>query len=482
MKSRNTPSFIVPAKKSRNFSSSNNVSKDRRMSPADKVYEAKKELAKESNGKNNMRQAAELARILATPTEILAVRAALGVLENGVNSLANSANKMLPYFYSNTTSDVDNTKIHIIRFNVGRESTKSVKTAESINGSSKLQLSNSLSECQDVTSRSYLNKSFGFNQKSIDFLEPNFYVCVQDYSSLFNITGLNVPHYGTQVPYAMVKEEYSNVRIRNSNTYHKLKFKINIIKILDDDLSIESLHNIFINKSVTRQQSGAIPKIYQISDRVDPTNQFVNSALFYGGARLSLSPAFVNQARVVKTFSKTLNPGDTLDFRMRHHMGPGVRLDLAKAFISAGAKGKQPSAFGIIVEAEGTECQGMRIADKSIFQGSCPGWYNYEFSKGITLVKTPVKTEHSQWYLVKNYEREFLTNPPITFNAEQIGRPDEKDKDFTILSTSKQHVVFGSSISNSVGNSVESSKNKPLEIEGDFDQPYENEEESYSNE
>ena len=34
----------------------------------------------------------------------------------------------------------------------------------------------------------------------------------------------------------MEEQEYSNFRIRNSNSYHKIKFKIHIVKITDDDL------------------------------------------------------------------------------------------------------------------------------------------------------------------------------------------------------------------------------------------------------
>ena len=42
---------------------------------------------------------------------------------------------------------------------------------------------------------------------------------------------------------------------------------------------------------------------------------------------------FKTQAKIVKTFTKTLGPGDTLDFRMTHHLGPGIRLDVARTFM-----------------------------------------------------------------------------------------------------------------------------------------------------
>lgn len=467
------PSFIMPYRggnRNRTQGSKSSKNSPKKLFGVDKIEQGKKELAKGANRSTALDAASKLLTAVGTPTEVMAAKVVLGVIENTIESLANNSAKMLPYFYHNSSLDIDNTKVHIVRFNVGRKSTSSVLTAESVHGLTKLQLSNSLSECQDINTRKMLTRSFGFNQKSIDFLASRFYCAVSDYNSIYNIGNYRQPAYGGRVPYGFVKEEYSNVRIRNSNTYHRLKFKIHVIKILDDDVTLGSLYAKTTNRSAASQDTGALPKIYQISNRAGVNeNAYVASVLCHYGVSLKRSSNFLSQANIVKTFTKMLNPGDTFDFRMTHHMGPGIRLDIAQTYMKAGGKGDQPSGYGLIVEAEGTMCQGMRLKDKAIFQGNCPGWYNYEFTKGISLVR-----HEGASYYVKYYDRQILSKPPITFNANVIGRPGEDGKEFTVLSTSKQHVVFGSNISDNIGNKS-TSKDNIVEFEGDFDVYNENE-------
>lgn len=49
-------------------------------------------------------------------------------------------------------------------------------------------------------------------------------------------------------------------------------------------------------------------------------------------------------------------------------------------------------------------------------------------------------------YAVKIYEREFLTNPPISFAADDIGQPGEKGKKFSVFSTSDERIVYSKSM------------------------------------
>lgn len=88
-----------------------------------------------------------------------------------------------------------------LNLNVGRRSSKSFIAAESVNGSAKIQIANSLSECQDLKTRKILSRSFGFNQKSIDFLKSNFYTCVKDYLNIYDVLKVDIPIYGERVPY-----------------------------------------------------------------------------------------------------------------------------------------------------------------------------------------------------------------------------------------------------------------------------------------
>ena len=294
------------------------------------------------------------------------------------------------------------------------------------------------------------------------------------------------PIYGRKVAYGLAQEEFSNIRIRNSNTYHRMKIKIHLVKITDDDVTSEMLFEKIFNKSASKQEVGMIPQVYQISDRPKP-NKYINSVLTYKGCSVNMSPNFQTQARVVKTFSRTLNPGDTLDFRMTNYLGPGIRLDIARVFMLTSRKGLQPSGYFPIIEAEGTPCEGQDLRDGSIYQGSSPGWYNYEYTTGIKAFKHNSIVSSSSFsneeesedslnaskisyeYAVKIYEREFLSRPPISYAADDIGEPGEKDKKFSVFTTSDERVVYSKS------SYKRPTSNKPVLVADDFDQVNEDE-------
>ena len=43
-----------------------------------------------------------------------------------------------------------------------------------------------------------------------------------------------------------------------------------------------------------------------------------------------MSSNFKSEAKIVKTFSRILPPGNTLDFQMVDKCGPGIRFEIAK--------------------------------------------------------------------------------------------------------------------------------------------------------
>lgn len=123
-------------------------------------------------------------------------------------------------------------------------------------------------------------------------------------------------------------------------------------------------------------------------------------------------------------------------------------------------KGYQPSGYFPIIEAEGTPCEGQDLETGSIYKGSCPGWYNYEYTTGIKAVKhNSIVSNKFEFnddedldesvlnadYAVKIYEREFLDKPPISFIADEIGQPGDKGKKFSVFSLSDERVVYSKS-------------------------------------
>jgi hypothetical protein len=88
----------------------------------------------------------------------------LTMVSKGIISFVNNYQSQLPATVENSVlvnaAGEDKTVVQIIRFNVGLRSSKSVLNAED---------------------------QFGFNQKSFDFLNRNFYVVVQDYAKISKI-------------------------------------------------------------------------------------------------------------------------------------------------------------------------------------------------------------------------------------------------------------------------------------------------------
>jgi hypothetical protein len=407
----------------------------------------------------------------------------LTMVSNGIVSLVNNSQAELPATVENSVLvnavGEDKTKVDIIRFNIGLRSSMSVIDAEKQHGSTNIQLSKSLSDGKDINSTGFLRRQFGFNRKPFDFLNENFYVVVKDYEKIYKISSWNIPEHSVQVFYGLVKKEYCSVKIRNSNSYHKLIFIVHVVKILDDDICMHDLYNVTFNGS--KQEDVAIPFVYQITGKnVEPvlTNEFMNSIKCFGGASPNMSAAFKTQAKIVKSFKRYLNPGDTLDFRMRHPCGPGIRFDIAKNYLLR--NGLQPSSYGIIVEVQGTPCEAIRFSDKSIFQGTCPGWYNYEYQKGVKVVRnssiisdsSELGTNLLNKYAVKVYEREFLKERPLNVPADKIG----ENKEFRILSLSQEMKVDAGPLIESTENTYNTTSDSSLiETNFDFDEPYENE-------
>jgi hypothetical protein len=460
---------------------------------SDDLIKDLQKLRKQANitAKNALDKAEKMQKLIKKASTTKIGKYILDAISNGIASLANNSQDTLPAYTKEsvakiTTSNLmDVSKVYVIRFHVGQKSTQSVIQAEKQNGSANIELTNSLSDGQDIIHRKLLSRSFGFNQKSIDFLDKCFHVTVKDYVDLYNILGWTLIEFGTQVPYGLAKEEFLNVKIRNSSTYHRLKFKLHLVKILDDDVTMSILFSKTFNKFSTKQNTGCIPMVYQLSDLSEKENKIVNSMLCYNGASVNQASNFQSQAKIVKTFSKMLNPGDTLDFRMTHHLGPGIRFDLAKSYmINPSSKGEQPSGYGMIVEVIGTSCEAVRIQDGAAFQGTCPGWYTYEYRKGVTLVRnsrivssqSELGDNFDQKYAIKVYERVLLQNPPLSVSVNDIGKPGEKDKTFMIVSTSAESPVYSANIAG-----IPESNISKKYLTKSFDEYYDTEEDEKNN-
>jgi hypothetical protein len=427
------------------------------------ILEGKKKIVGNVDSFNGLDKAAALLKILSTSNETTVGMYVVGAIANVATAVINNSREILPYIARESVKSLGNmseaTKVYTLRFDVGRKSTFSLISCERQNGSAIVKLTDSTIDSSGTESRSYLSKKIGFNQKCFDFLSTNFYVTVKDYDALYNAGEWKIPEHSVKVPYGLVMQEYNKLKIRNSNTYHPIEIKVHLIKILDDDISMYELSKKVFNKSASIQDSGTIPVSYQIND-TEPRikNPFMYSTTCYNSASLNLSSNFKTQAKVCKTFKKILNPGDTYVFNLIHSCGSGVRIDVLNTYLRGASKGDQPASYGIIVEVIGTECEGVRIPDKSVFLGSSPAYYNYEFSKAVKVVKNNTLTSNSMdltnpelseiksTYAVRIFDLELLSSLPFNVSADLIGYPGEPGKTFSVVSTSDVTKVFSKNI------------------------------------
>jgi hypothetical protein len=392
----------------------------------------------------------------------------VGATLNGINSFVNNSKENVSFMRMDSTkgtSHSDDSKHYIVRIKMGVPPTRTVRQAANQHGSSIVEISNSIKTSLNSSIRKELFNAFGFNQKSYDFLGSNFHIQVKDYDPFYKFSRYEDDINSVTIPYGLSLEEFINIKLRNSNTYHDMKIKIHVVKILDDDVSLSILFNFIINDKKGQQDSGSIPSVYQVSDKIK--GNLMNRVLCVPGASLSYSSLFKTHAKVVKTVSKRLSPGDILDFRFTNMCGPGVRLDVGKTYMTKGSKGEQPSSFAFIVEAGGLDCEAIRIMDKSRFIGTAPGWYNYEFKKSLRLVTYNTVTDSDNLlgttnpkYAIKVHDRRLLNEVPYNVDSSKIGDIDDKNKELSIVSTSLEHVGMSAPIG---GTSKEKSPNLVIE-------------------
>jgi hypothetical protein len=67
--------------------------------------------------------------------------------------------------------------------------------ARKIYGNGTITLNDSMRDDLEPGPRRRLKQSFGFNQKRIDFLNPPFYGCINDYASFYNSKNWNILPY-----------------------------------------------------------------------------------------------------------------------------------------------------------------------------------------------------------------------------------------------------------------------------------------------
>lgn len=323
----------------------------------------------------------------------------------------------------------------VTNFTTGRPSSESIVELSKIKGTTTKVLFDTLKHLK--TGRKDLRVNFGFNQKRFCFLKEKFYVTVNDYLKEFGMTkDFKYPLNDDEVAYGLVVRELTKLTILNSDKYLDIVFKIHLINIADQDLSMSDMAESTFSSdtSIKTNEKGKIPNRYQLRNLTAKTsNVLMRNVLCATNARIDMSASFLQNASVAHTFTKKLPAGGIWEFNLEVLCGSGARLDQVY-YDSQRSDGTQPSQYGIAIEAVGVKCEGVQIDDietkaESRFVGTSPGWFDLEVKKQLELVNESARLSayggfEASKFAITTRNKDVVNEVDFNIDADQIGGED----------------------------------------------------------
>lgn len=297
---------------------------------------------------------------------------------------------------------------HKTNFESGRPASKALKLLGKINGvarnvtfDTKVQIPTS-----PTVSRDQLTWNHGFNSRNFNLLPRFAYVNYDDIRLQLPLDTLDaMPSNKDATYYASVLECVNELQIFNQSNDFPIKVKIHLIDATGsaDESTGSSFQTNFstkiFNTSLSTQTEGAIPVDYQhslvLTENFSPSSRnqqnTVDTSLKHKG--LYSSNFFKENYDIVKTFSKTLNPSDTWQFKHTHHCGAGIdisALTITDASVTGNVLYFQPIPYFIIIETRGVQCECQyrnNNGELGTYLGTSPGYYMAEYRKSVKFVQ-----------------------------------------------------------------------------------------------
>jgi len=371
---------------------------------------------------------------------VLPNRNTIGSIMNGKSSLLGK-NDLSVSFHSRTTSSAiglgqASSRIYTTSFEVGIPSTArlrkpletKVKCIKSIHDSERDYLSPKARNC--------LTTSFGFNQRSYDFLLSDTFLRVSDMRFLYNDRYAKISKGIEEDIYADFLQERLRVCIKSETEHYSLQFKIHVVKIIDNSSSLETVVSNTFYKGV-EVDSGSFKKAIPVDNQFSEPlrfSRFRYNVLTDLKCSLNSSNYFRRNCEIVKTFTRVLGPSDIWNFDYKLNYGAGVFLnDLFQE-----QNPDLPVGYTLIIDCKGDPRSSItRLKDGANFDGNSPGRYDYRFnhqisflkeqdaaslnqSEKLTVTKFPGKSD--------SFESDRLGN---FFRSSSTDRPDMINVDFT---------------------------------------------------
>lgn len=152
-------------------------------------------------------------------------------------------------------------------------------------------------------------------------------------------------------------------------------------------MDVEELIDSTFNNDLNTSEENKLPLGRQLSTP-SVHGKFRCQVLTDLKCTLNLSDWFKNNAKIVKTFQKTLGPSDIWDFDFYLHYGPGILLNRIHEEMLNKEINKHPASYFFIVQAEGDPRASItRTADGENFNGTGPARFNYSLQRRLKFVK-----------------------------------------------------------------------------------------------
>ena len=230
--------------------------------------------------------------------------------------------------------------------------------------------------------RQALTFNFDLNQRCYDFFGNDTFLKAKDYKFLFQsfhhkfktrLSNRNI--------YGNIFYEHLNLTIKFETDYYSVRFKLHLVKITNPEMSVESLVSETFHKDLLINSNYKVPvdRWLSVAKKIE---DFRYQILTDQKCTLSLSDAFKDNAKVVKTFSHVLGPQDILNFKYYLHYGPGIFLNRLYEESSQNQKYSElhPVGYFFILQSEGDPRASItRTSDGENFNGSSPGRFTVSF-------------------------------------------------------------------------------------------------------
>lgn len=294
-----------------------------------------------------------------------------------------------------------NSNLYKAKFTAGQPITRISKELAKLSGLTRKNIIDTTRDIGDAVLREQLSQKFGFQQKVQGFVDTGYFG--YDYNDIENIftglSGISSAINREQVAYGMLQNLNSFVRVTNVNKFLPVTLKLHLIRMTNPGSDPHELFPAVCNLNPeTTQDEGAMPRIFQFGSAT--TDDIIRSVVVDPKSTgIKAGYEFRASVDIVKTITKKLYTGDSLELNYNHLVGPGIRLDkIAGMSDGVGFDLNYPITYALMFEAHGPIVEaisGDSNTPNRRYSGTGPGLLSFEFKKTITGVKRSIDATYN---------------------------------------------------------------------------------------